>query len=253
MRALLALFALTSCSLPAGDGAPIDSAHFTQTGGGTSVAAPGDLELEFDYDHHPGETLATGVGLVLGLPRRNELSVAWSPYAVMSRPGRDARKSGDVSFSLRNQLVAPSRTTPSWVIELGTHLAVGEAGHTRGEGAFDLYIATAAAQSYGPNTYTGYYELLLLETTGNDATLAEHVAALEWARRIQPELTAYAEGIGVLSPAADLSGTYLGTGVAWHLHPRWNLEAGVLFGLGGDAEDFRLLIGLTTLLANLTR
>ena len=37
---------LGACSLPATTGEPLDSAHFAQTGGGTSVAASGDLELE---------------------------------------------------------------------------------------------------------------------------------------------------------------------------------------------------------------
>lgn len=247
--ALAALF--HRCALPHGNGAPIDSAHFTQTGGGTSVAAPGDLELEFDYDHHPGETLATGVGLVVGLPHRNELSVAWSPYAVMSRPGPDARSAGDASFSLRNQLLAPSESTPGWSLEVGTHLAAGEVGHSRGEGASDLYAATAVAQSYGAHTWTGYYELLLAEATGDGATLAEHVAAVQWARLLQPQLSSYVEGIGVVGAPADLSGTYLGAGLAWQVHARLALEAGVLFGLGGDSEDFRFLIGATTLLAQL--
>jgi hypothetical protein len=215
------------------------------------VAAAGDLEFEFDYDQDPGDTIATGVGLVLGLPHHNELSIAWSPYAVIRRPGPDARRTGDVSFALKNQLVEAHGSTPAWSIELGTHLAAGEAGHTRGEGASDLYAATALAQSYGAHTWTGYYELLLAEATGGDSTLAEHIAAVQWARLLQPELGTYVEGIGVLGAPADLSGSYFGAGLSWQAHEHLALEAGLLFGLGGDAEDFRLLLGATTTLAQL--
>lgn len=251
MRPFVLLLFLGSCAFTQGDGNPIGSAHFAQTGGGPSVAANGDLEFEVDYDHDPGDTIATGVGLVLGLPHSNELSIAWSPYAVIRRPGPDARQTGDVSFALKNQLIEPSATAPAWSIEVGTHLAAGEAGHSRGEGASDLYAATAIAQSYGVHTWTGYYELLLAEATGSDATLAEHVAAVQWARLMQPELSVYAEAIGVLGAPADISGAYLGTGLAWQVHDRLALEAGLLFGLGGDAEDFRLLLGATTTLAQL--
>ena len=246
----LALTTLFACgALPQGDGKPIGSAHFAQTGGGPSVAAEGDLEFEIDYDRDPGDTLATGVGLVFGLPHRNELSIAWAPYSVRRQPGSDARQTGDVSFALKNQLTLATEAFPAWSIELGTHLAAGEAGHHRGEGAADLYLATSAAQSFGKDTWTGYYELLLAEAPGSEATQAEHIAAVQWARMLQPQLSGYVEGIGVLGPASDLSGTYVGGGLAWQAHRRFAIEAGLLFGLGGDAEDFRILIGLSTLVA----
>ena len=80
---------------------------------------------------------------------------------------------------------------------------------------------------------------------------AEHIAAVQWARLLQPELGTYVEGIGVLGAPADLSGSYFGAGLSWQAHEHLALEAGLLFGLGGDAEDFRLLLGATTTLAQL--
>jgi hypothetical protein len=245
----LLLFLLPCCALPQGSGKPIGSAHFAQTGGGPSVAAEGNLEFEVDYDRDPGDTLATGIGLVLGLPARNEVSIAWAPYSILRRPGPDARHTGDVSFAWKNQVFKATEQTPAWSLELGTHLATGEAGHLRGEGAADFYFATSAAQSFDGDTVTGYYELSFADVPGSVAARAEHIAAVQWARLLQPRVSGYVEGIGVLGPAADLSGTYLGGGVAWQLHKRFALEAGLLFGLGGDAEDFRLLLGLTTLVA----
>ena len=119
--------------------------------------------------------------------------------------------------SLRNQLLAPSESTPGWSLEVGTHLAAGEVGHSRGEGASDLYAATAVAQSYGAHTWTGYYELLLAEATGDGATLAEHVAAVQWARLLQPQLSSYVEGIGVVGSARRSFR---------HLSRRWSRLAG---------------------------
>jgi len=244
---------LGSCALPAATGEPLDSAHFAQTGGGSSVAGAGDLELEAEFDLDPSDTLTTAVGVVFGLPNDFELGVAWSPYDVLEQPGPDSRGSGDVSFAVKKLLLAPSPSHPGWSIELGTQLDTSEAGHLERSGEADLFAATAVAQSFGAHTWTGYYELVLPDDPTDDSTLVEHVAALQWASEPLPNCVIHLEGIGTVAPAADFSATYAGTGLAWSVGEDWVFEAGALIGLAGESEDFRLLLGFTTVAARLER
>lgn len=244
---------LGACSLPAATGAPLDTAHFNQTGGGVGVAGPGDVEVEADVDLDPSDSLTTAVGLVFGLPDRLELSLGWSPYDVLEQPGPDSRGSGDVSAALRKQWLEPSPSRPGWSMDLGTRLDTSEAGHLERSGQADLFAATAIAQSFGPHTWTAYYELVLPDDPDDNSTLVEHVAALQWASEPLPSWVVHVEGIGTVAPAADFSATYLGTGFAWSVGEDWVLEAGSLIGLAGESEDFRLLLGFTTVAARLSR
>lgn len=249
MRWLL-LLPLAACALPPGDGRPIDSAHFTQTGGGPSVTPAHDLEFELDYDADPGDRLSTAVGLVYGLPHAAELSLAWSPYAVLDRPGRDSRGAGDVSVATKMLLLEPAPGRPAWSLELGTHLDTGEAGHLDRGGEADLFIATSAAQSWGRHTWMAYYELVQPGRPNDDSVLVGHVGAVQWATPLAGRWVGYVEAIGFTSPAGNESGSALGSGAVWQVHPRIALEAGILVGLGGDSEDFRILLGVSSLLAS---
>lgn len=244
---------LGSCALPSATGEPLDSAHFAQTGGGTSVAGAGDLEFEAEFDLDPSDTLTTAIGVVFGLPHDFELGVAWSPYDVLEQPGPDSRGSGDVSFAVKKLLLAPSPSQPGWSVELGSHLDTAEAGHLERSGEADLYAATAVAQSFGAHTWTGYYEFVLPDDPDGDSILVEHVAALQWATEPVADCVVHLEGIGTVAPAANFSATYLGTGAAWAISDSWTLEAGALIGLAGESEDFRLLLGVTTVAARLSR
>lgn len=231
----------------------MDSAHFAQTGGGVSVAASGDLEFEAEVDLDPSDSLTTAIGVVFGLPNDFELGIAWSPYDVLDQPGPDSRGSGDVSFALKKLLLAPSEAQPGWSVELGTHLDTAEAGHLERSGQADLFLATAAAQNFGAHTWTAYYELVFPDDPADNSTLVEHVAALQWASQPLPDCVLHLEGIGTIAPAADFSATYFGTGLAWSMNDQWVLEAGALVGLAGESEDFRLLLGVTTVAARLSR
>lgn len=250
---LLLALCLGSCSLPAGGGAPLGSAHFAQTGGGASVASLGAIEFEADYDHEPGEATSTAIGLVVGLPDDFEASVSWSPYDVLVQPGPDSRGSGDTAFAIKKRLLAASASHPEWSLELGTQLDTSEAGHLERSGEADLFLATAASQNFGAHTWTAYYEVVFPDNPDSSSTELEHVAALQWAAAPLDSCVVYAEGIGTVVPAVDFSATYLGTGVAWGVSDTWTLEAGALIGLAGESEDFRLLLGFTTVLADLSK
>ena len=252
-RFLLVATALGACALPPATGEPLDTAHFSQTGGGTSAAASGDLELEAEVDIDPSESLSTAVGVVFGLPDRLEVGIAWSPYDVLEQPGPDSRGSGDVSVAIKKQVLEPSSSQPGWSIELGTQLDTSEAGHLERSGEADLYAATALAQSFGAHTWTGYYELVFPDDPDDDSTHVEHVAALQWATELGAGQVVHLEGIGTVAPAADFSATYLGAGLAWAVNEDWTLEVGTLVGLAGESEDFRLLLGFTTVAARLGR
>ena len=190
---------------------------------------------------------------MFGLPDDFELGVAWSPYDVLEQPGPDSRGSGDVSFAVKKQLFTPSSSQPGWSVELGTQLDTSEAGHLERSGEADLFASTAVAQSFGPHTWTAYYEVVFPDAPADDSTLLEHVAALQWASEALPSCVVHVEGIGTVATAADFSATYLGTGLAWSVGENWVFEAGSLIGLAGESEDFRLLLGFTTVAARLGR
>lgn len=250
----LGLAASPSCTfLPPATGELLESTHFAQTGAGPPVAAAWDLEFEGAADLDPNDTLVTEIGVIFGLPDDWEFGIAWSPYDVLEQPGPNSRGAGDTSFALKKLVLAPSPTQPGVSVELGTQLDTSEAGHLERSGEADLYAAVAAGQDFGGHTWTAYYELVFPDDPSDDSTLVEHVAALQWATAPVDGIVTHLEAIGTVAPGADYSATYLGTGIAWSVSDRWILEAGALAGLAGESEEFRFLVGFTTIAASLSR
>lgn len=210
-----------------------------------ATTAPGTLEIEAGFSGEPSGSYVIPATLKYGAGASTEVFGTWIPWQRLRGITDDEAGIGDLFLGLRHRFVEQDGARPAVAIQPSVLLPVTDAdrGLTDGEPGF---LLAGMATWDGPDlAANAYYELDLLGKPEGPGLRAAHLPALDGAWKAGGGWTPFAEIAGFFVPDQDVEAGFGTLGLAWSPCPELVLDAGARAGIGDDAPDVLIFVGLT--------
>ncbi len=193
------------------------------------------------------------VALRYGMGTRSELYLETSPYSSVDRPeGQpDGSGWGDTTIGIRHRLRDADIFSPAYGFQMQTKLPTGRPNSGLGSGETDWFGALMATQSYYEFKTTAFYQLGILGEPDSPNSNLEHTLAVQTRKEVGPHATAFGEFVFIDENEIDRTETTLMGGLSIGLDSVTSVDLAIRVGLGDDAEDFQVLVGISRALGML--
>jgi hypothetical protein len=211
----------------------------------TKTTAARTFELEAGAAVDPGDSFDSPLTLKHGLGPRTELSLGFSPFVYLARPGEDGNGNGDLLVAAKHRFADELDGWPSLGLELTTKLPTASEVEGIGSGEIDFFAAGIASATWGGVGVDGYYRFGALGAPGAAGVDGQHAGAIAALLPVAERWSAFAEIAGIFDDERKQDSVFSTIGLAHALRPHLVLDGGILVGLTDDAPDVGFVVGAT--------
>lgn len=211
----------------------------------TDTVPEGEIQVEAGLTVDPGDRLDTPMTIRYGRSDVQEFFASWSPYQKVDLRGDDKQGAGDLVLGIRERVLEETDEQPSVSWGAAVKLPTGREADTLSSGETDFLASGSVTKQVDDWRVTGFYQLGLLgEQDGGDMNI-EHGLAIAAVGREQHGVMPFGELSGIFDIEADSDRVVGLLGVYRRLSSSLVLDAGIVFGLSEDAENFAFFVGVT--------
>jgi hypothetical protein len=186
-----------------------------------------------------------------GLGQRSEFFLETSPYKSVDLGGSQTGGWGDTYVGMRHRMRDSDMYSPAYGFQMQTKIPTGRAGNGLGTGETDWFGALMATQTYYGFETTLFYQLGIVGEPDSSNSDLQHTVAVQTRLEFGPSTTGFAEFAFVSNPDEKETETTLMGGISLGVDSLTAIDLAVRVGLGDDAQDFQVLIGISRALGML--
>jgi hypothetical protein len=216
----------------------------------TNTTVEGTLEVEAGVVTDPGDAFSTPSTLKFGSGPATELFLNFTPFIHIDGAGESINGWGDLGLGVRHRVLEEEGHAPS--VAFQTIIKLPIADDDIGTNEVDVSFATMASKNLSNVSTTGFYQLDVLGTSGGGSNVG-HIFAAAAGKNVVENLDAFTELAVLWVPATDNEQFLLTLGAANRLSPSFVVDGAVIIGIGSDAPDFQLVMGVTKNLGRISR